>query len=209
MVSPSAIHDRSLPRHLLRAWTHKKGHSPIESLNSNRGGVSGPTCIAVKVGAQTLVFPNEGALHKHEQALVREERLDPTRPAGRHGVSTRFVSVPGSGPRYHTSADATLVPQVNSVWTTGNKTVLYIRVDFSDLPGEPVAGPVVQSTVDGAVSTFCNETSYGKTTLQATVTPCCACRTPHSNTRPSVMASFRPTPARRPVAGGFHPRQPT
>jgi hypothetical protein len=65
-------------------------------------------------------------------------------------------------------------------WTTGNKQFLVIRVDFSDLPGNPVGpwwnpttytAPVAQNYLDNKNSPFFAANSYGLTSLTNTVTP--------------------------------------
>ena len=53
--------------------------------------------------------------------------------------------------------------------TIGAKRLLAIRVDFSDVPGEPVAEGTLTDTLNGAVKRFFEEASYGQTTLTATV----------------------------------------
>jgi hypothetical protein len=117
--------------------------------------VPGPGCIAVKVGAQTLVFRDEASLKRHQAALEKvEDVIDPTQKARRPEALDPHGDV-----------------TINSAHTTGDKTLLYMRVDFSDLPGDPVAADAAQSTVDTAVSTFLRETSYNRTSMRATVTP--------------------------------------
>jgi hypothetical protein len=61
--------------------------------------------------------------------------------------------------------------ELASAWTEGPKTLLYIRVDFSDMPGEPIAESTAKSTVDNAVNKFYMDNSYGKTSVSVTVTP--------------------------------------
>jgi hypothetical protein len=125
-----------------------------------RCGAPGPRCLAVKVGAQTLVFRNEAALERHRAALERDEHtVGRQHPAGRSEALDPLAGLEEGN------------ITVASAWTTGEKTVLYIRVDTSDRPGDPVAADVAQSTLDGAVNTYYRETSYDKTSLRATVTP--------------------------------------
>jgi PKD domain/Gametolysin peptidase M11 len=115
----------------------------------------GRTCIAVKVGAQTLVFASEAALKRHQAALEQDEAtLGLQHPAGR-AEALAPVTDPG----------------VKSAWTTGQKTLLYIRADFSDRPGDPVAAATVQTTMDDAVDGYFHDNSYQKTSLVTTVTP--------------------------------------
>lgn len=65
-----------------------------------------------------------------------------------------------------------------SPWTQGVKTVLFIRIDFPDKPGEPVDfanEPLTvsraQNLMDNEVSPFYANNSLNQTTLQTTVTP--------------------------------------
>jgi len=63
-----------------------------------------------------------------------------------------------------------------SAWTEGAKTVLFMRVDFSDMPGEPVDVPGNTLTVARAQSiiaddnNFYKANSYNKTSITGTVT---------------------------------------
>ena len=65
-----------------------------------------------------------------------------------------------------------------SNWTEGVKTVLFIRIDFPDKPGEPVDfqnQPLTvtraQNLINNEVSPFYVNNSFNKTSLQTTVTP--------------------------------------
>jgi hypothetical protein len=65
-----------------------------------------------------------------------------------------------------------------SPWTTGDKTMLFIRVDYPDRPGEPIdrfgqtlTASAAQNIIDGQVNDFYYANSYKKTTLRAVVTP--------------------------------------
>ena len=72
--------------------------------------------------------------------------------------------------------DAITAP--GSTWTEGAKTVLVIRVDFSDRPGEPVdhynqplTASRAQNLISNEVSPFYINNSYNKTLMTPTVTP--------------------------------------
>ena len=62
-------------------------------------------------------------------------------------------------------------------WTVGPKKILYLRVDFSDRPGEPVSlltsdvytASYVQNFADTKISPFYAQSSYGATTMTNTV----------------------------------------
>ncbi|WP_306818652.1 PKD domain-containing protein [Archangium lipolyticum] len=58
-----------------------------------------------------------------------------------------------------------------SAWTEGHKRLLLILVDFSDLPGEPASASAVQSIINTTVSNYYKANSYGRTTVEVTVTP--------------------------------------
>ncbi|HEY0427793.1 MAG TPA: hypothetical protein VGC76_08420, partial [Pyrinomonadaceae bacterium] len=65
-----------------------------------------------------------------------------------------------------------------SPWTEGAKTLLFIRIDFPDRPGEPtdrfhqpLTEGLAQNLIDNTVNQFYIDNSYQKTSLRATVTP--------------------------------------
>lgn len=65
-----------------------------------------------------------------------------------------------------------------SPWTEGSKTLLFIRIDFPDRPGEPrdrfnqpLTEAAAQFLMDSPVNQFYINNSYEKTSLRATVTP--------------------------------------
>ncbi len=58
-----------------------------------------------------------------------------------------------------------------SAWTEGAKTVLYVRVDYDDQPGDPVSLTAAQNSIDTDSNQFFGTNSYGKTSLSTVVTP--------------------------------------
>src|SRR5690349_10245089 len=62
-------------------------------------------------------------------------------------------------------------PTFASTWTEGAKKVLFIRVDFSDKPGDPVSEATAKALIDTTVNNSYVENSYGKTSMTAVVTP--------------------------------------
>lgn len=58
-----------------------------------------------------------------------------------------------------------------SSWTEGPKDVLYIRVDFSDLAGEPISSSAALSRLNTDVNNYYLSASFGLTSVSATVTP--------------------------------------
>ncbi|MDQ3812471.1 MAG: PKD domain-containing protein, partial [Armatimonadota bacterium] len=63
------------------------------------------------------------------------------------------------------------VPAAATPWTEGVKTVLYMRVDFPDVQGDPIPAATAQSTLDSSVSPYFTTQSYNKTSLKTTVVP--------------------------------------
>lgn len=57
-----------------------------------------------------------------------------------------------------------------SAMSEGNKTLLFIRVDFSDLTGEPIDTATAQTLIDTTCNNFFQANSYGVTTVAGTVT---------------------------------------
>lgn len=53
--------------------------------------------------------------------------------------------------------------------TIGTMQMLVVRVDFSDVAGEPITAAAAQSVMDTAAKPFLEEASYGQATLVATV----------------------------------------
>ncbi|MBE2213569.1 MAG: immunoglobulin domain-containing protein [Opitutaceae bacterium] len=67
-------------------------------------------------------------------------------------------------------AGESVLPLPPTSWTTGNKTLLIIRVDFSDKPGDPVAYQTALDLINNSVSPYYDTASYGTTSITPTVT---------------------------------------
>src|SRR5688500_2484682 len=65
---------------------------------------------------------------------------------------------------------STLSPGTSSDEVLGTQTVLFIRADTSDLPGEPVALAAAQALFD-QVALFYAQGSFGGVSLTTTITP--------------------------------------
>lgn len=75
------------------------------------------------------------------------------------------------GPDVFHSSNETSMPMANrGSWTVGEKRILYIRVDFSDRPGEPVSSMEASAAISEA-DAFFQENSEGQTSLTATILP--------------------------------------
>lgn len=64
----------------------------------------------------------------------------------------------------------TVRPVVSSAWTHGEKTVLWLRAEFSDDPGSPVSDATIQQTM-AEVNTFYADVSHGRCTLRTVILP--------------------------------------
>lgn len=112
--------------------------------------------VAAEVGGEIIYFSNQTELDNFVRRQIEwESKIGPVRPL------------------------KDLAPEESaSPWTEGLKTVLLIRVDFSDRPGEPLDAnnqPLTQiraqNLITNEVSPFYVSSSYNKTSQQVTVTP--------------------------------------
>ncbi len=111
--------------------------------------------IPAEVGGKVVHFSNQSELENFVREQIEwEAKIGPARPKER------------------------LAPEeLASPWTEGPKTVLLIRVDFPDRPGEPLDANNQPLTTVRAQNLFVNEvnpfyvnSSYNKTSLQVAVT---------------------------------------
>ena len=116
---------------------------------------------AAEIGGKLIRFANEAELQDFiRQQTEWEATIGPARSANDSAASAQTSDAPASS------------------WTEGAKTILVIRVDFSDKPGEPLDHynqPLTESRAqtlfNTTVNNFYQANSYNKTSLQATVTP--------------------------------------
>lgn len=64
----------------------------------------------------------------------------------------------------------TVRPAVSRSWTQGEKTVLWLRVEFPDDLGSPVSDATIQQTM-AEVNTFYGDVSHGQCTLRTVILP--------------------------------------
>jgi uncharacterized delta-60 repeat protein len=145
--------------------------SPVRVLGPEErdpsGGVKG---IEAEVGGRIERFESAEQLEKFEEKLKsREMSIGPGAGGGAEASSESSTSS-------EASASGGVTPQ--SPWTEGAKTVLFMRVDFSDAAGEPVdvgGNTLTAARAQALVNTECNNfyktNSYNKTSVTATVTP--------------------------------------
>ncbi len=81
-------------------------------------------------------------------------------------LSSQLISAEsGNGPSTASSPDVAA-----SSWTEGAKTVIFIRVDFPDAPGEPVTQADALNLINNTVNNFYKDCSYNKTSMTCTAT---------------------------------------
>ncbi|HEY1173418.1 MAG TPA: Calx-beta domain-containing protein [Verrucomicrobiae bacterium] len=136
----------------------------LPAVNLADGAASGVTAV---IGDQVYTFASRGQLQ--EAARQLEEAETGFSPAPKQSAAS--ILQPGT--------TAAAVPNLGSPWTEGLKNVLIIRVDFSDVPGDPRsrgASPTiytaayVKNLADTEVNPYYITSSYGKTSLTNTVT---------------------------------------
>jgi hypothetical protein len=136
--------------------------------------------IEVEVGGKRQRVESEAEVERLKEKLKQEElRIG---PGGGGGAGSSNVSATGEvgaeGETTGTTAQAgDEKATAASSWTEGAKTVLIIRVDFSDAPGEPIDGssglPLTLERAQAIITddnNFYKANSYNKTSLTGTVT---------------------------------------
>ena len=124
---------------------------------------------AVQVADKVTVLCHVEHVAEYEQKLIAAEQA-----AGPYGgaLSPQTAATTANPP---TAADGSpgtsnLTDRPPLAWTTGNKKVLIIRVDFSDLAGQPMSATAGLNlfTQPNGVSAFYAQGSYGLTALLVT-----------------------------------------
>lgn len=151
--------------------------SPVRILKVEAGEtLSSTPGIDAEVGGRTLHFESQEQLDRYEERLKKKEMtIGPESGWASNMESTGATIADGESAPGEMSAASDVVAA--SSWTEGPKTVLVMRVDFSDKPGEPTdvnGTPLTVANAQNLVNTLCNNfyknNSYNKTSLAATVT---------------------------------------
>lgn len=113
------------------------------------GATAGNTGLALAaVDGRLVEFCDTGA----DMLIAYARQLEASEDARDRGLGTPPVAAEATTP-----------------WTVGTKQVLVIRVDFSDVPGEPIAQQTAASVINTGVRPYYEDASYGLTSLVATV----------------------------------------
>ncbi|HEY0378299.1 MAG TPA: hypothetical protein VGC87_15380, partial [Pyrinomonadaceae bacterium] len=147
--------------------------SPVRVLDDEeRGAAATGQGIDAEVGGQVLHFETREQLNKFEEELKKREMTIGPGVGGKSKEAEGAAEVPDGGEQ-----QAPVGATSTAAWTQGPKTVLMMRVDFSDMPGEPVDhnGKTLtladaQALLNTEVNDFYKANSYNKTSISGTVT---------------------------------------
>ncbi|HJU55588.1 MAG TPA: hypothetical protein VJ715_13485, partial [Pyrinomonadaceae bacterium] len=148
--------------------------SPVRVLDDDeRSAASVGQGIDAEVGGRVLHFETREQLDRFEEELKKRELTIGPGGAGKaKEPGGAAEGLDAQEPQAEASAGTSA-----AAWTQGPKTVLMIRIDFSDAPGEPVDAngktltvANAQSLLNTEVNNFYKANSYNKTSIAGTVT---------------------------------------
>lgn len=136
------------------------------------GGPLGDSPVTALAGGKVFLFADHGSFRNFADAI---DALDKT-PAPHGGSALVFRAYPADGNGGFNLGQITTANTVlASAWTETKKKVFIIRCDFSDKPDSPSSPTPVPSTYASLLNTTVSDTikdfSYGKTWIEATVSP--------------------------------------
>ena len=150
--------------------------SPLRVLKAEDGDTLSAQGIDAEVGGKVLHFEDQEQLNRYEEKLKKREMSIGPDGGGVSSTDNTGATIADGEPAAGEMAETSDLVAA-SPWTEGPKTVLVVRVDFSDKPGEPkdVNGTTLtvanaQNLVNNLCNTFYKNNSYNKTSLAATVT---------------------------------------
>jgi hypothetical protein len=128
---------------------------------AEKNAVAAPQILA-EMGGKTYGFASREQLQQAELQIARSEGGLGPKPS----QSAEQVLQAGSSEAETEGHDAP------TPWTTGVKQILVIRVDFSDLPGDPAGWTMAgaQNFMDSVIAPYYRQSSYKQTALTNTVT---------------------------------------
>jgi M6 family metalloprotease-like protein len=131
----------------------------------------GPEPLHALGGGRLLAFASDAAARAFITHLAGlDVALSPHEGAGRGLAAAGPLLARDGAPGDDEPQPQNLPPPAGS-WSTGQKKLLAIRVDFSDQPGAIATASDLQEVLDTTVAGAIGEMSFGKTSLLATVTP--------------------------------------
>lgn len=125
--------------------------------------------VTALAGGRRYLFADSASLSAFNERLGKLDQLP-----GPHGWASAFLAMPADGSSSGEGGfdwDGVEVPTrvLASAWTETPKKVFFIRVDFPDAPGASASQAELEAILNGPVATSLTDMSYGKTTIQGTV----------------------------------------
>lgn len=122
--------------------------------------------VVALAGGQRFLFASSAGLDELNSQLVTYDAS----PGPNGGASVLFdPAAKDANGDFSLSLASDLVTAEADSWTENPKNVFFIRVDFSDIPGEVVSQSSLANILNTSVSDSIGEMSYGKTKIIATV----------------------------------------
>lgn len=142
--------------------------TPLGQADSRRDFASGEPIVGDPVVAlaagRRFHFASAAGIERLNDRLGRLDDLP-----GPHGGSRALLLADGDPGGLDLDGAGEWAEQQADSWTETPKSVFFIRVDFSDVPGEVVSEASLANTLNTAVADSIAEMSYGKTTITAGV----------------------------------------
>ncbi len=130
--------------------------------------ILGSPVVAV-AGGRVFYFSSAENLDRLNQQLLALEKLSGPK-TGSQLLFLEFAANADSGTAgFNLKLATTMAQAMASSWTESPKKVLFIRADFSDLPGETISQSDLLTQLNGTVSGRIRDYSYGKTWIDAGV----------------------------------------
>lgn len=127
----------------------------------------GENPITALAGGRRFFFNDQTSISDVNERLAKMDQTP-----GPHGGARMVFELADAGDGSQGIAWETanlMVLEQASSWTETPKSVFFIRVDFSDLPGAAVTQAALDQVLDTSVANSISEISYGKTTINASV----------------------------------------
>ncbi len=142
--------------------------TPLGQADAGRDFVSGEVIagdpVVALAGGRRYHFASTAGLERLNAWLARLDDLP-----GPHGGSRVALLADGGEGGFDFGDAREWADEQASSWTEEPKSVFFIRIDFSDVPGEVVSQASLANILNTTVTDSIAEMSYGKTTINATV----------------------------------------
>lgn len=145
----------------------------------------GPGAVTALAGGRQFHFASAELLGAFDER-VGEFDQEPGPHSGSRVIFLMADGAAGDGAGFDWAVAQGEVELQASAWTETPKDVYFIRVDFSDVAGESISQASLDSLLNTTVSDTIADMSYGKTEINATVSPIVV-------RLPSPTSSYKPS----------------